>query len=347
MNTTPEPKKKLLQKEISEALYWIRGVAISLVVIGHVIGFDQNYGMRQLYNSNLEPLGSIGNAVNTIHMTTFFIVSGIATAIFSRPASSYKKFFTGKIARLLIPLVCWAPPFFIFQSLVKGREITPQAIFNSIAQPYEIFWFLHALIFAVTLRYLFEKLRLSNALYFGVSVTLTLLSFHESLQVFDIYLYWNGFFALGIVSVGWIYKLESLIQDQKIMSLWLSAIGLLIIVAIVSQLLPVQEYHGFSRLFNSIPGFLLFYITYHLSQRTIHKRAHASIHYIGAMSLIIYLFHGYFTRLSSIMITKMAGQILPVEYLAILGVTGIIGPLLINHFILRHNRILSYITGGK
>ena len=83
-------------------------------------------------------------------MTTFFIVSGLTTAIFSRPASSYQKFFTSKISRLLIPLICWTPPFFIFQSLVKGRPIDLLSVVNSVIHPYEIFWFLHALTFAVT-----------------------------------------------------------------------------------------------------------------------------------------------------------------------------------------------------
>jgi peptidoglycan/LPS O-acetylase OafA/YrhL len=345
MNTTLETKT--IQKEISEVLYWIRGVAISLVVIGHVIGFDQNYGMRQLYNSNLGVLGAIGDTVNTIHMTTFFMVSGIATAIFSRPASSYRKFFTGKIARLLIPLVCWAPPFFIFQSLVKGREITPLSVLQSVIQPYEIFWFLHALMFAVTLRYLFEKLRLPNALYFGSSAILTLLSFHPFLQPVDIYIYWNGFFALGVVSVGWIYHLEAFLQKKKTALLVLSVLVLSVFVGVVSHFLPPSEYHSIPRLFNGIPGFLLFYITYHLSQRTLHNSAHAALHYIGAMSLIVYLFHGYFTRLSSIIISKTAGQILPLGYLAILSIVGIGGPLLLHHLILRHNRVLSYVTGGK
>ncbi len=338
---------KTLQKEISESLYWIRGVAISLVVVGHVIGYDQNYGMRKLYDSDLGLIGAIGDAVNTIHMTTFFMVSGIATAIFSRPVSSYQKFFTGKLLRLLVPIVCWAPPFFIFQSLVKGRPIDLLSVVNSVVRPYEIFWFLHALIFAVTLRYLFEKFRLSNALYLGFSAVLTLLSMHESFQPFDVYLYWNGFFALGVVSVGWIYQLEAFLQNKKTSILLLSAIVCLIIVAIVSQLLPTRIYYNLPRLINGIPGFLLFYITCHLSQRILQKSAHAAIHYIGAMSLVVYLFHGYFTRFSSIVLAKLPGQILPLGYLFVLSVLGVGGPLLLNHFILKQNRILSYVTGGK
>ena len=180
---------KTLQKEISESLYWIRGVAIALVVVGHVIGFDQNYGMRKLYDSDLGLIGAIGDAVNTIHMTTFFMVSGIATAIFSRSVSSYQKFFTSKLLRLFVPIVCWAPPFFIFQSLVKGRPIDLLSVVNSVIHPYEIFWFLHALTFAVTVRYLFEKFRLSNSLYFCFSAFLTLLSMHKDFQSFDVYLY--------------------------------------------------------------------------------------------------------------------------------------------------------------
>lgn len=82
-------------------------------------------------------------------------------------------------------------------------------------------------------------------------------------------------------------------------------------------------------------------------QKEILKSAHAAIHYIGAMSLIVYLFHGYFTRFSSIAIAKLPGHVLPLGYRLILSVLGIGGPLLFNHFILKQNRILSYVTGGK
>ena len=338
---------KIIQKEISASLYWIRGVAISLVVIGHIIGFDQNYGMRKLYDSDLGIIGAIGDAVNTIHMTTFFIVSGIATAIFSRPVSSYQRFFTGKILRLLVPLACWAPPFFIFQSLVKGRSIDLPSVVNSVIHPYEIFWFLHALIFAVTVRYLFEKFRLSNALYFCFSAFLTLLSMHKDFQPFDVYLYWNGFFALGVVSVGWIYQLEAVLQEKKTIVLLMSSIVCLVIVAIVSHLLPTRDYYNVPRLINGVPGFLLFYIAYHLSQRILQKSAHAAIQYVGAMSLIVYLFHGYFTRFSSIILAKLPGQIPPLGYLLILSIAGIGGPLLLNHFVFKKTHILSYVTGGK
>jgi fucose 4-O-acetylase-like acetyltransferase len=342
-------EKKLLKQEISEALYWIRGIAISLVVIGHVIGFDQNYGMRQLYNSELGIIGAIGNGINTIHMTTFFIVSGIATAIFSRPSSSFKQFFTNKVARLLIPIFCWAPPFFIFQSLVKGREISLTSILNSVIQPYEIFWFLHALIFAVTFHYLAEKLRISNAIYFGISVLLTFASLQKLqwLEIVDLYLYWNGFFALGIVSIGWIYNFELSIRKKTTFGLGLIASLLLVIVGMISFLLPITEYQGITRLINSCPGFLLFYIAYHIFERLCNSQIQKAIHYIGSMSLIVYLFHSYFTRFSSILISSSLGQISPIAYLLILSIAGITVPLLLNHFILKNNKFLSYVTGGK
>lgn len=246
-----------------------------------------------------------------------------------------------------MPIVCWAPPFFIFQSLVKGHPIDLLSVVNSVIHPYEIFWFLHALTFAVTVRYLFEKFRLSNSLYFCFSAFLTLLSMHKDFQSFDVCLYWNGFFALGVVSVGWIYQLEAFLQTKKTSVLLLSAIVYLVIVAIVSHLLPTKIYYNVPRLINGIPGFLLFYITCHLSQRILQKSVHAAIHYIGAMSLVVYLFHGYFTRFSSIILAKSPGQNLPLGYLLTLSILGIGGPPLLNHFVLKQNRILSYVTGGK
>jgi fucose 4-O-acetylase-like acetyltransferase len=343
--------KAQFKAQLSETLYWIRGVAIMLVVIGHVIGFDRDYGMRQYYNSDLSWLGLLGDIINTVHMPTFFIASGLATDFFSRKVGSYGDFFTTKLPRLLLPLVCWAPPFFILQSLIKNQPITLRDIFSAIYEPYQIFWFLHALIFAVTLHFLMRRLSCPKWFYFGFSVLLMGCSFLPKFDSFMIYGYWNFFFSFGILLSGPLPKLDRWLWSR---SRWTWAGIMLLCIATIltaKALLPSLSQLFILRLITGIPGFILLYLTCGLSKRGTDRIAlpilHSSVAYLGIMSMVIYLFHGYFTRMSSLIITKFLGQIAPMEYFLILSVMGITIPLLLNLLILRKNRILSYITGGK
>lgn len=336
---------------LSDTLYWIRGAAIALVVMGHVIGFDRDSGMRQYYNSDLSWLGILGDGINTIHMPTFFIASGLATDFFSRGVDNYRVFFTKKLPRLLLPLVCWAPPFFVFQSLVKTQPIDLASIASTIYEPYQIFWFLHALIFAVVLHFLTRTIRMSKWLYFGISGVLMGLSFLPSFGSFLIYWYWNFFFALGIILSGPLPKADRWLR-QTPRSVW-GVIGLLCIAIIFTAkaLLPQVSQLFVVRLFSGVPGFVLLYLLCGVSRRTSDRIAlpflHSSVAYLGIMSMVIYLFHGYFTRFSSLMITKFIGQIPSIGYFLILSTMGIVAPLVLNRWILKRNAFLSYITGGK
>lgn len=346
-----EPKFAHFKQEFSDTLYWIRGIAIALVVIGHVIGFDRNYGMRQYYNDDLSWLGYLGDGINTIHMPTFFIASGLATDFFSRGIGSYRSFFTQKIPKLLVPLVCWAPPFFIVQSFLKNRPIDIWSIFASIYQPYEIFWFLHALIFAVTFRFLISKVLSSKWFYVGMSVILMGLSFLPSFNTLQTYFYWNLFFSLGIIMSSEMPMIDEWVHHQS-RWLWIAIILMCIgIIVVVKIALPLTSQLLEVRLFTALPGFILFYLLCCLSRsmtnRMMFPIAHSSVAYMGMMSMVIYLFHGYFTRFSSLMIAKFLGQIPPIEYFLILSSVGIVAPLLLNALILKRNPILAYITGGK
>lgn len=353
------PSPKLVSSEhdpnfktqLSDTLYWIRGAAIALVVIGHVIGFDRDSGMRAYYNSDLSWLGVLGDAVNMIHMPTFFIASGLATDFFSRGVENYRVFFTTKLPRLLLPLACWAPPFFVFQSLLKTQPIDLGSIAASIYEPYQIFWFLHALIFAVMLRFLMRTMRMSKWLYFGISVVLMGLSFLPLFGSFLIYWYWNFFFAVGIILADPLPRLDRWLR-QKPQWVW-GVMGLLCMVIIFTTKasLPQLSQLFVVRLFSGVPGFVLLYLLCGVSRRATDRIAlpliHSSVAYLGMMSMVIYLFHGYFTRLSSLVLTKFLGQIPPIGYFLILSAMGIVAPLLLNLWILRKNAFLSYVTGGK
>ncbi len=349
VNSQPEATK--FKHQLSETLYWIRGVAIGLVVIGHVIGFDRAYGMRKYYDSDLSWLGLFGDGINTIHMPVFFIASGLATAFFSRGVGSYKSFFTQKLPRLLLPLIIWAPPFFIFQSLAKSRPVDLMGLVLSIFEPYEIFWFLHALIFAITFHFLFSKFTSSKWLYFGVSVVLTGLSLFPPFNSFETYLYWNIYFSIGIVMAQKLPVADRWLQRQPLW-VWFSLVVFCISIVITAKLqMPLLSQLLIVRLVTGIPGFVLLYLICGLSRRFADRMAYPSIHsslvHVGTMSMVIYLFHGYFTRFSALILTKFSPGIMPIGYFLILSAMGIGGPLLFNVFILKRSSRLSYITGSK
>ena len=345
---TPRPDFK---QQLSETLYWIRGIAIVLVVMGHVIGFDRNYGMREHYHSPLSWLGWFGDGINTIHMPTFLIASGLATDLLSRGGGSFRSFFMQKVPRLLLPLICWAPPFFIFQSLVKHHPIDIGSVWAAIVEPYEIFWFLHALIFAVIFRFLCHKLLPSKGTYFGIATMLMVGSFFPPLNSFVVYLYWNFFFALGVILSKFLPKLHEWLQRQAQWVLILLMLVCFIIIIETKLMLPLTSQLLIVRLCTGMPGFVLLYLACGLSKRMTDRLAlsiiHAKLSYLGMMSMVIYLFHGYFTRLSSLIITQFGGQIPPIGYFVILSSAGIVAPLLLNALILKRNPILAYITGGK
>ena len=347
----PQSKDTEFKQQLSETLYWIRGVAIVLVVIGHVIGFDRAYGMRKYYDSDLSWLGLFGDGINTIHMPIFFIASGLATAFFSRGVGSYKSFFTQKLPRLVLPVIIWAPPFYLFQSLAKSRPIDFTSLVLSVLEPYEIFWFLHALIFATTFHFLFSKLTSSKWLYFGISIVLTGLSFFPPFNSLETYLYWNIFFAVGIVMVKELPVADRWLTRQPLW-LWLSLILLCISIVTIAKLqFPLLPQLLTVRLVTGIPGFILLYLMCGLSRRFANKIARPSIHsslvHIGTLSMVVYLFHGYFTRFSALILAKFSPGIVPIGYFLILSIMGIGAPLLLNVFILKRSPQLAYLTGSK
>ncbi|BCL39488.1 acyltransferase family protein [Nostoc sp. MS1] len=203
------------KNNLSKYLYFIRGVAIILVVIGHIIGYNISYGMRQVYNSDLSVLGWICDLINTFHMPTFFVVSGIAFAAFSKKDISYKKFFTSKFHKLFIPLIVWCPPYFIFQSLTRSKPFSFADIINSVIYPYEIFWFLHVLIFSTLFAFLYFKNFKSIKLYLFISISLFVISILLKANGVQDYFFWNLFYAFGVFITKYLLQIETLVLTRN------------------------------------------------------------------------------------------------------------------------------------
>lgn len=159
------------KQKLSRDLFFVRGFAILLVVIGHVIG-DRNSGVRQLYNQDIAGLSWSYSFIYTFHLPVFFILSGISFAIFSKTNVTFVEFIQAKSKRLIIPWVCWTPIFCIFRSLSSKENLTLFGLIKYILNADFIFWFFPALLFATLLAFSILKLSNSSFVYYIVSVIL-------------------------------------------------------------------------------------------------------------------------------------------------------------------------------
>lgn len=327
---------------LSEELYLIRGIAIVLVVIGHVIGYNREYGMRQMYNSDLSALGLLCDFINTFHMPVFFIASGVAFAVFSNKDTSYMKFARSKFEKLLIPLICWAPPYFIFQNLVKGKHFSFLDVVNSVIYPYEIFWFIHALIFATFFSFICFKLFKAKLVYFSLSVLLFVLG----------YGYWNIFYAFGVFIASYLPKIRLRLEKVPLTLVFIA--GLCCISAIIFNKYFVANNIDNSRIFNGPAAFLFMYAMV-VSQERIHlpklfgkiqNSIVTNFAYLGVVSMIIYLFHGYFTRSTIIFIVKIFGLPEPLFYFIVVSIMGVLGPTILYKVLQPRSKMFVYSIGG-
>lgn len=347
---------------LSQDLYFIRGVAIALVVIGHVIGTkDYGGGIYSLYHSTppfLEGLLEFTGLIYTFHMPLFFIASGIAFTVFSDRNTSYAKFTKNKIKRLLIPLVCWAPPLYIADSLINGKHFSVfDTIVNSIIYPFNIFWFLHALIFTSFFSFFLLKLTESELKCFLISVILFLLSFcfrRINIDIFYGGLYYNLLYTFGLFAACSLPRTR-LVLSRLHLSVRLLVLSVFTLTLMVGYIMTTNPPISLIKLVNGITGFYLLYALtatdkIPASSKLINaglSSVKSAFIYLGRVSLGIYLLHRYFQSGTRHFLVKAFGST-DVSLHLILGFSvAIVGSILI-YKLLQTNRIFMYSMGeGK
>lgn len=341
---------------LSQDLYVIRGIAIVLVVVGHVIGYNRDYGMRKAYNSDLSVLGWIGDLINTFHMPLFFIASGIAFAVFSNKDTTYIKFARSKLEKLLIPLICWAPGYFIFQSLYKGESFSLLDVINAVVYPYEIFWFIHSLIFATILSFICFKLFKSPLIYFGISLLLFVICSHYlNNNLIYIWWHWNIFYAFGVIIAPYLNKLHLKLETLPLpITLLISSLCMTVLLTTKYFIKISNNGFDFARLINGPTAFLLLYIILEFSKNLAVNNTESkfrsslatNIMFIGKISIVVYLFHGYFTRSAIMIINKILGRPEAILYFLVVSLMGVLGPVVLYQLLHNRSKFFRYSIGA-
>lgn len=135
----------------------LRGLALTLMVIGHVIGGSASVGMRVEDDSLLRYLY---DSLIYVRMPLFTAISGYVYAL--RPLAadgSLNAFARGKAYRLGIPLVVVSTLFFLSQWLVPSTSESPRLedFFFAFFHGYAHFWFLQAILVIFLLVALLER----------------------------------------------------------------------------------------------------------------------------------------------------------------------------------------------
>jgi fucose 4-O-acetylase-like acetyltransferase len=122
----------------------LRGLAIILVVLGHMIGYDAAGGMKVSDDSIFR---YIYYTLEYIRMPLFTVISGWVYANKPILQTNQHRFIKGKLRRLIVPMFVISTLLFLFRMIVPGTSSKPelQNLPRNIIFPYDVYWFLFSL----------------------------------------------------------------------------------------------------------------------------------------------------------------------------------------------------------
>jgi fucose 4-O-acetylase-like acetyltransferase len=338
-----------IKETLSKDLYFIRGIAIALVALGHVIG-NRDSGIRQLYDQDIPYMGWIYNFIYTFHMPIFFIISGISFSIFSTSNNSYKKFINSKFIRIIIPLVCWAPIYYIFRTLSGSIKFSFTGLIQSVIYPNFIFWFFHALLLATVLSFILINKLSSKTIYYIISTALFALSFSLKEPLVDIS-FFNTFYALGIAIAPYIAKIRLRLEKMPSTLILLLLLICTVLMLSINYLLG-KDYGLVAKFMNGIIGFAFMYILATWNQpfpmfqwlnRFSQSIADIFV-YFGLLSMTIYLLHILVGSTTRTILVKI-GITDPLVQFTFGYIASTLGPILIYSFLHKRSKLFRYSIG--
>ncbi len=303
-----------------QSIETLRGLAIILMVMGHVIGSVPDRGLSVSDDSLYR---YIYHSLEYIRMPLFTAISGFVYAL--RPVQSHAiiKFFKGKLRRLLLPLITVSTIHFMALLIIPGtnRNVELQEIWKIYFYGFEHFWFLQAIITVFITIIGLEVLGLLKNFKtwfvclisaFIASVFIPKLGFFS----FDGYLFLLPYFILGYgFNCHWQPLQRKLISYPLIIAFVVS-VGLQQLVLFNKIDFTIQRFSIVAIMIAVSGNFLLFKFRFHIKW----------LAYLGGYAYGIYLFHVFPAAGTRIMLKKVG--IYNTEFLFIACLLmGLIAPL--------------------
>jgi fucose 4-O-acetylase-like acetyltransferase len=323
----------------------LRGLAIILVVMGHVIGSDNDGGMKVEDDSFLRHLYF---TFQYLRMPLFTVISGWVYALRPARADNLLDFSIKKVRRILLPLIFVGGVYYIMQSLIPGTNYSYDLadIWMILIFPYTFFWYLQALFIVFILIAAVDSKGLANTftkwlLLFLISLALLYLRDTFIPESFPNYFGFKmGIYLLPFFLIGVGIKRFKTYFDNKIF-VWACAV-ILFTGIVVQQLIwyDIIEYK-----LNSSGGLgLLIGVTGVI----ICLRIHFTIKWLvwmGSFAYTIFLFHSFGTSGGRIILYKLGIFNTPVVFFFSL-ILGLFLPILIE-LVLDKNGVTRMLFLGR
>lgn len=201
----------LTTKELS--IETLRGIAILLIVAGHVIGNDAMQGIRVSDDSIYRYFYF---SLKYLRMPLFTTISGYVYACRPWQGSAVGKFLKGKARRLMLPFIFVGSLQFLICSVMPGVNIstTPTDIWKLYIFGYGQFWFLQSIFLVFCMIVVFEFFKLLDSLcsisiVFLASVMGAFLLPKLDIFSFHGFLYLLPYFLLGLTVNRFFIKFDT------------------------------------------------------------------------------------------------------------------------------------------
>lgn len=320
----------------------LRGLAIILVVFGHMIGYDSTGGMRVSDDSVFRYMYY---TLEYIRMPLFTVISGWVYANKPILSTDKSKFVKGKLRRLILPMLAASTLLFLFRMIIPGTNSTPALsdLPRNLILPYDVYWYL----FSLFLIFLTITI-LDNQKFFysigGWAVTLicsfVLLYITENFldPVPNIFSFKGAAYLLPFFLIGiGIFRYRDLLFNANITFLALSVFvaGMIIQQLIWFSELPGQERHSLLGMAIGISGVLLLFKL---------KLKSSFLIWIGGYAYGIFLFHVFFTGGTRIVLLKSGLENLWVILIA--GLVSAIAFSILAETVINRFKVLRFLLLG-
>lgn len=153
----------LLIKGRDRGIECLRGIAIILMVAGHVIGSDQTNGLKIDEDSELRYFYYL---FEYLRMPLFTVISGFVYAMKPLTPGREKIFLERKVSRLLVPFFFAATFFCFFQAITPGTNahLTMHEFWKPFVFPYAQFWFVQGMFVVFVLVAYMERHKMMNSI---------------------------------------------------------------------------------------------------------------------------------------------------------------------------------------
>jgi glucan biosynthesis protein C len=128
----------------NEQVETLRGIAIILVVFGHMIGYTETGGMRVSDDSVFRYLYY---SLEYFRLPLFTVISGWVYANKPVKPTAQSSFVKGKLRRLILPMFVVSSLLFLSRMIVPGTNTTPEIsdFARNLVFPYDVYWYLFSL----------------------------------------------------------------------------------------------------------------------------------------------------------------------------------------------------------